>query len=298
MSGEDKTPPKTLKEVVREQVTATPKPQVNEKNEGISSEDSKVETNAGEPIYESGIDISDIPEQERTRLVPLLKKKAKLLEDGYQKKFSEVASFKKAQDDLIKSGLSVEEARNVLSEYIEKKRNPATDTEKKKDAVHTLNKLMDGADYATKEQLQTLRQIILEETSADELRKEISELKRLVSEMAGETTETKRQRVNEHMNVLKEKYGNELIEKYADNFYDAHIRVGIPMPRLLQSIIPIEEIEQAILSKQRKPLTKEKKDAISSPASDVSSPIERIEKIETKGRTYRDVIKDLLVAKK
>ncbi len=113
MSNQDTTLKDTLMEVIggnKDTAIATE----GETKEGISGEDTEGETKSGEtPEYVSGIDISDIPEQDRPRIKELLSKKANLLEQGYQGKFKEIAEFKKAQDELVRAGLTTTEARDV-----------------------------------------------------------------------------------------------------------------------------------------------------------------------------------------
>mgnify|MGYP001583588945 FL=1 len=146
MSDQDKTLKETLTEALSGNKDTT-KVAEGETKQGISGEETEAETKSGETAeYVSGIDISDIPEQDRPRIKDLLSKKAKLLEDGYQGKFKEVAEFKNAQEELVKAGLTTAEARDVLIKHIEQKRNPqpATTTEKK-DALKTLDKLINEA---------------------------------------------------------------------------------------------------------------------------------------------------------
>ena len=294
MSVENKTLQETVGSVVGKQ-DANKDNQSSETQEGMSQETQSGETQSGgTPDYVSGIDISDIPEQDRPKFKEKLALKAKLLEDGYQPKFQEVAQLKKAQEELVKMGLGVDEAYDVLAKHIEQRRNPVVTTEKKKEAVKTLDNLLEKAPYDQRPALEQMRQIILEETNVGELRKEITDLRTLVKGLQGDNVSTKQTRVNQFIDGLSSKYPKELVEKYRANMVDAHLRYNIPTGRILQTVVPLDELEQAILSKGKKPLTKEKKDAITSNPSGVASPTE---KIDIKSKNLKGVIADLLSKK-
>lgn len=289
MSGDDKNLQETVSEALKE-TQETLKTEETETKEELS-EETTGETEAGEtPDYVSGIDISDIPEQDRPKFKEKLLQKASLLEKGYQEKFKEVASFKKAQDELIRQGLTVEEAQNVLIEYLERKRNPEKSTQKK-EAIKTLDKLLETVSYEQRPAMEQLRKIILEETEVDKLRQEIKQLNELVGELRGETTTSKTQRVSQYVDSLIPKFGRNLIDKYREEFVNAHLAYKIPLEKLIQSVVPFDELEQAILTKGKKPLTEEKKAGITSKPSGVSS---ATEKIDIKSTKLVDVIKHVL----
>lgn len=294
MSEENKTLQETVGEVVG-------KPEANKDNkttetkEGMSQETQSEETKTGDtPDYVSGIDISDIPEQDRPKFKEKLALKAKLLEDGYNVKFQEVAKLRNAQEELVKMGLGVEEAYDVLSKHVEQRRNPVKTTEKKKEAIGTLDTLIEKAPYEQKPALEQMRKIILEETNVGELQKEVKSLKDIIKGIQGESLNTKQTKVNSHIDDLSSKYPKELVEKYRANMVDAHLRFNIPLKRVLQSVVPLEELEQAILTKGKKPLTKEKKEAISSSPSGVTSS----ETVDVKSKNWKDTITTLLKTKK
>ena len=295
MSEENKTLQETVGSVVgKQEANKDDKPAETE--EGMSRETQSGETKTGEtPDYVSGIDISDIPEQDRPKFKEKLALKAKLLEDGYQPKFQEVAQLKKAQDELVKMGLSVDEAYDVLAKHIEQRRSPKVATEKKKEAVKTLDDLLEKAPYDQRPALEQMRKIILEETNVGELRKEITDLRALVKGLSGDNTSAKQTKVNQFVDDLSSKYPKDLVDKYRANMVDAHLRYNIPLGRILQSVVPLDELEQAILSKGKKPLTKEKKEAIVSDPSGVTS---AAEKIDIKSNSLKDVISNILKAKK
>ncbi len=298
MSEENKTLQETVSTVI-EKPKANLNAEITETKEGMSQETQPVETKSGETTdYVSGIDISDVPEQDRTRIRDLLTKKAKLLEDGYQPKFQEVAKLKKAQEELVNMGLSVDDAYDVLAKHMEKKRNPVQitkDTETKKDAVKTLDGLLKDAPFEQRPALEQMRKIILEETNVGELRKEVADLKTVLASLQGDNATSKQSKVKQFINDLSTKYPKDLVEKYRAEMVNAHLQYNLPLGRLLQSIVPLDELEQAILTRGKKPLTKEKKDAIVSNSSGVTS---AAEKIDVKSKSLKGVITDLLKIKK
>ena len=287
MSDQDKTLKETLMEAIggnKETAVAS----TNETEQGISGEGASGETKTGEtPEYVSGIDISDIPEQDRPRIKELLSKKAKLLEDGYQGKFKEVSEFKKAQDELVRSGLSVSEARDVLNKHLEQKRNPVTATEKK-DALKTLDKLLEQAPYEQKAALEQMRTIISEETDLPDIKKKIENIEKALGVYQSSAMESRKKQVDTDLTVLSDKYGKDLIDKYRDVIAERGMQYpAIPISKILQIEIPMEEIEQAILTKGKKPLTQEKKNAMTSNPSGVTS---AGEKVDIKKSSYADLL--------
>lgn len=262
------------------------------------TQDRQAETKAGEtaqPDYESGIDFSDIPEQERAKVKEKFKLKAKLLEDGYQAKFKEVATFKKAQEELVKMGLSTDEAYDVLVKHIETKRNPQKTTEQKKEAVRTLDKLINDSPSDQRSALEQMRQIILEETEVGELKKQIGELTGLVKMLSGKHQENRRSEVNSELDKLSEVYGKEVVDKYRDTVLDISMRFPNESIKKILFHEASDDLEKSFLEKKEKkenkqPLTQEKKNAISSSGSGVSGAGEMI---ETKGKSFAQLIKDV-----
>lgn len=280
----------TLKDVLREvkgETIGTPASN-KETSEGASKETG--ETKSGDtPEYVSGINISELPEQERAVAKKVLSEKAKLLESGYQKKFQEVAGYKKEKEDLVKMGLTQEEAVSVLREHIQKKQNPASVTADKKDAVKTLDKLINDAPYEQRQPLEQMRQIILEETSANELRKEIAELKQAVTYFRGKDMQLGEQTLKSDLTSLEQKFGKEFIEKYSDLVTDEWRKYPNSKAKdILKYVVPDDEYEQALLSKKTK--TKEKLEASASGGSGVTSSSEAI---DTKGK-WRDTLKQIM----
>ena len=287
MSEQDKTLNETVAEAMGgNKETAAAK--ATETEQGISSEkETEGETQSGgTPEYVSGIDISDIPEQDRPRIKELLSKKAGLLEKGYLDKFKEVAEFKKAQDDLVKAGLSLSEARDVLNRHIEQKRNPTPS--EKKEALKTLDKLIGEAPIEQRGALEQMRTIIKEETGVSELSKKVEQMEKLLGIYQATAMDSRQKQVEADLSKFSEKYGKELVEKYRDVITERALQhPTLPVNKIFQYEVPFEEIEQVILSKGKKPLTEDKKNAITSPASKITS---AVEKIDIKKSSFQDIL--------
>ena len=253
------------------------------------------ETNTGETAekeYVEGVDISDIPVEQRPLIKAKLEEKAKLLKKGYDTKYQEVAKFKKAQDELINMGLTVEEAQNVLVKHIEEKRNPNKTIEQKKEATRLLDKLMDGVPKEQREYLEQLRQIVLEETNVSKLMADIEELKKAIGHYQFRDRELGREQVNKDLTTLSEKFGDDVISKYQEDIVKEWERhPNIKTKDILKYVIPDDEYEQALIAKGRKTLTPEKKNAISSSRSGVSGTLENV---DVKKETTKSLIQKLI----
>ncbi len=283
MAGDDKT----LKDVLKE-AHSEAKPET--KPEGIS-QSQETETKSGEPVYASGIDISDIPEQDRTRIKDLIEKKAKLLEKGYQDKFKEVASLKKAQEDIINEGVSIEEAREAILEKARSKRNPPLAVEKK-EAKKTLDSLIDGAPLEQKESLRQLRQILMEETEVDSLRKKVSEMEGMLKGVSSGYADVRKKEIEVDISALSSRYGKDLVEKYHDVMVDEALRFNVPPSQVLRFRASDDELEQAILAKTTK--KKEKLEAVTSTGSGLTGSSETI---NTSGK-WKDVLRQVIKTQK
>ncbi len=290
MSEQDKTLQETVADALKSGNNDTAKADVNETKQGISVEETKGETQSGgTPEYVSGIDISDIPEQDRPRVKELLSKKAKLLEDGYQGKFKEVAEFKKAQEDLVRMGLSVNEARDVLTKHLEQKRNPAATISDKKEALKTLDKLIGESPLEQRSALEQMRTIIKEETGISALSDKIEKMEKLLGMYQNSASQQRQKQIESDLSVFSDKYGKDLVEKYRSVLIEKGLNYpDLSINKIFQYEVPMEELEQAILTKGRKPLTEEKKKAISNPSSGVAS---ASEKVNIKASSYADLLR-------
>ena len=287
MSDQDKTLQETLAEAIGGN-NDTASSSANETEQGISGKGAADETKSGEtPEYASGIDISDIPEQDRPRIKELLSKKAKLIEDGYVSKFQKVAQLDKIQKDLEKLGVTTEEAGDVLMKHIESKRNPPTSTEKK-DALKTLDKLLSEAPYEQRSALEQMRKIIQEETGVSELKDKVDKMEKLLGIYQQSAMEQREKQVTTELTAFTEKYGKELVDKYADVIKEKAVQhPNLSIAQIFRYEVPDEEKEQAILLKGKKPLTEDKKKAITNTSSGVTS---ATEKVDVKKSSYADIL--------
>lgn len=280
----------TLREVIGD--TMTPQEQTHQET---NQENESGETNSGETPskeYVGGVDISDVPEQDRPRIKELLSKKIALVEKGAQEKFKEIAKYKKEKDALLSAGMTEDEAVGVLKEHIHQKQNPK---ENKSDTLRTLDKLIKDSGLEQQESLRNLRQIILEETGASDVKKELDELKRSLGIVNNERANARVQSFNNSLNALSDSYGKEFIDKYREEI----IKQGLAFPqaevkRLIFAVADPDDIEQAALfkaSKKTQTQTQKKLAAISSPNSGVSGTAERLDIGKT---SLKDILRSVM----
>lgn len=242
---------KTLREVIGESVNN----QAHKKSDDKSSGNSEQTQSGEKPEFVSGIDISDIPEPDRARFKEKLEKKAKLLEDGYQLKFKEIAGFKKERDDLKKLGLSDEEATKVLREHLSKKTDPSKTTDVKKDAKRLIDQMKEEApDLETRKGLEKLEGIILELTNIKEIKDKVDQMEKLMGYVNNREISSREDNINKALDGLEDKYGKTLIDKYREdvvkqgkNYTDADKKVK----NILHAIVDPDELEQAILETKK-----------------------------------------------
>lgn len=278
MPGDEKTLRDTIAEAAK-QTQESSQDKVVETKEGISDGDKGDTQSGGTPEFVGGVDISDIPEQDRPRIKELLSKKMSLVDKGAQEKFREVASEKKRYENLI-------------AELEQHKAATQTATQQAK-ASKLLDKLSDQVPAEQRQSLEQLRQIINEETNVTELQKQVKDLTDAINRLQGDTVDTKRSKVESDLSSMDEKYGKELIDKYREDIIKAGVQYKAPIRQLIHAIVPADELEQAILEKskkgEKKVLTPEKKQAISSnPAS-----ISKEQKIDTK-QSMRDMLREMV----
>ena len=267
MTAENKTLRETVQEVIGER-NANPNPNIDSSSTGISQSQSG-DTKSGEkPEFVAGVDISDIPEQDRPRIKAKLEEKLKFLEKGYQPKFQEVAKLKKSLEWLGQQGITGEEAEEVLKKHIEGKKAPSSSD--KKDTLKTLDKLIQESPYEQKEALQNMRKIIAEETNSDVLRNEISELKKAVIYLTGKDMNINLREAEQELTALEGKLGKELISTYREKALEEKAKYpGATISKILKNIVPDDEYDQAILSKGSR--AKEKLNAVTNNGSGATS---------------------------
>lgn len=286
-------PNETLEETLKGVMEETKTPPATSQDTTQAKE--SAETTSGEPAakeYVGGVDISDVPEQDRPRIKELLSKKVQLVEKGAQEKFKEIAKYKKEKEALLAAGVSEDEAVAVLNQHIRQKQSPTT---ARADDLRTLDKLIKDSPYEQKESLENLRRIISEETGASDLKKELDEIKRTLGIVNNERATTRVQSLNDSLDVLAKDYGQEVIDKYKDDI----IKQGLAYPqadakRLLFAVADPEDIEQAALSKaNRKTQTQTQKKiaAVTTPNSGVSGTQESVDLGKT---SMKDILRGIL----
>lgn len=297
MTGENKTLNETISSVLEENQSGTSEAQENETQSDLS-EGQSAETKSGETAeYASGVDISDIPEQERPRIKELLEKKAKLLEKGYQPKFQKVAQLEKTLEWLKSEGLSEQEAADQLRSYAQQKKNPVAITDDKKKAVRTLDKLLSEAPYEQKQALEQMRTIILEETNVSDLKKKVEDLEKVIGFFSTSANQSRQKEVNLELDTtFAKKLGKDFIDKHRDTIVSMAVKYPTAsLSKIIKNETPDDEYEQAILANlgktTRKPLTDEKRNAISSNGQGVSIAKDNIDTKGSWSQTLRDLIK-------
>lgn len=226
------------------------------------------ETKSGDtPEYLRGIDISDLkdlPEQDRKLVMDKLEKKLELADKGIQSKLKEVADLKTVKESLAQRGLTAMEIDTAVSEYLTRKNTPK-DADKN---TKLLDQMIEKSDPETKEALSQWRKII-----AEEAQEAIKTLREELSVVRNETISTRRDRIEKEVDSLREKYGDELVDKYKNDLIESALKFKAPVRNILHSIAP-DEVEETILAKAnkgKKPLTEEKKQAITSSSTVTSS---------------------------
>jgi hypothetical protein len=294
MSSEDKNLKGVLSEVIGE-AQAKPQDQDNT-NQSELSNDKSGETDAGgTPEYVAGIDISDIPEQDRPRIKEKLEQKAKLLEKGYQPKFQKVAALEKTLDWLQSEGLTVQESEAQLRSYAQQKKNPAQVVGDKKDAVKTLDKLINESDYAQRPALEQMRTIILEETNYKQLQKKIDDIEAVLGNVNRSAVTSRQKEINTELDTtFTDKLGKYFVEKHRDLIVSTSLKYpNVPVSKIIKNETPDDEYEQALLARSRngkKPLTQEKFNAISSDGGGRSNAKEEV----LSGRTWSESLRQLI----
>ena len=286
----------TLREVIGETVSSPDKTSSTETKESAPVGTS-AETKSGEPAkeYVSGIDLSDIPEQDRPRIKELFSKKAKLLEDGYQAKFKGVAALAKAQQDMEAMGLQVDEAREVLTKHLESKKGKVSESDKSK-SLRTLDRLIDNAsDADQKAALTQMRTIVEEETGIKAINERLDRFEKFYQVSAIESANKRQGQLDTEMKSLEGQYGTELIGKYREDILKHGMPTNNTARRLLHAIAEPEEIEQAILANKTNKgvnrISEDKLNAISSNSSGITGSKEHL---DTKKLGFKDIFRELV----
>jgi uncharacterized protein YjgD (DUF1641 family) len=253
-------------------------------NTDTENKEVQSETKSGEtPEFIRGIDVSDlkdVPEQYRQLIKDKLSQKLELADKGIQPKLQEVAELKRVKEGLAKRGLTADEIDTAVNDYVTRKNTPNKEA---KENAKLLDQLIDKSDPETREALNQWRKIIAEESQ-----EAIKAIREELSSFRNESISTRRDKLVSEIDGLRDKYGDELIDKYKDTLIEAGLKYKAPMKNLLHSIAP-DEVEETILAKVnkgKKPLTEEKKNAITSSSNVISDQI-----IDIKKSSFGDLIR-------
>lgn len=287
MPGSDKTISETLIDAIESQKTNS-STAVKETNDTLSSGQSS-ETEAGETLEEyQGISLSDIPAEDRPKFVKKLEEKFKLADKGIQKKFQEVAPLRKALDQLESLGYTPETAMEVLSNA-KRSQTPQQVVSEQKKALRKLDEMIQNSPMEQRTQLENFREIILEETGIKDLRSKLEQIESALGMISNVTLTTRRKEINIELDGLASKYGEDFINKYRDKVVDVALKYpNVSLTKIIRNETEDDEYEQAILSRGKKTLTQEKKNAISSKSSGVSS----MDKVDTKSMSLKDLLSE------
>lgn len=262
----------TLREVIGE--TLTPQEnnsqETNESNVATSDETNSGETSGKE--YVAGVDISDIPEQDRPRFKEKFLQKVQSVEKGAQAKFQEIAKYKKEKDSILEAGVTEDEAIGVLRDYVASKRNTQTNTESKKETLRTLDKMIeDSGDREQQRSLENLRKIVKEEAGTDKMEAalaKIEQLERAVNYFNQDFSDKRVSQVNSQLNELTKDFGKDFIEKHREKVVSESVKYPKADPeQILNAIADPKELRKALLSNNKptvKAVTQEKINAITS----------------------------------
>lgn len=275
-----------LQETLREVIGETLKPQeTNHQETNDGSVVTSTETNSGETVekeYVAGIDISDIPEQDRPLFREKLLEKSKSIEKGAQDKFKEIAKYKKEKESILAAGVTEDEAINVLNNYI-KSKNTQTNTTTKAETLRTLDKMIKESPVDQQESLKNLRQIVKEESGSDDLKQaleEIKQLKQAVGYFNQDFSDKRASQVNSQLNDLSKEYGKDFIEKHREKVVSESIKYPKADPeQILNAISDPRELRKSILANAKqgnKAVIQDKINAITSNGSGVNGSKEQI----------------------
>lgn len=291
-----------LQETLQEVIGETMKLQETTSKDTTETNVNADETNSGETSekeYIGGIDISDVPEQDRPRIKELLSKKVSMVEKGAQAKFKEIAKYKQEKDAILAQGLTEDEAANALRNYIEQKRNVnQTTSQTKKEAVKSLDKMISEAPYEQREALTNLRTIIKEEGNTETIDKLLAKVEKLEAQVGyfnQNSSDARAIQVNSTLDDLSKDFGKDFIDKHREQVVLESVKYPKADPeQILNAISNPKELREAILSNQnkgKKAITNEKLNAITSSGSGINGSSEKIDVHKT---SYKDLFRNVL----
>ncbi len=292
----------TLKETVGKVVeetkeTSTPNPAETEKGSTTEGVDTKSgETTEPKKEYVRGIDISNIPEADRERLVPLLEEKLSLVDKGNQeareklnKEKSELQDLIQTRDYLAQRGITTEEVNFAIDNLMHKKTHPQEIAKTSK----LLDKLIEQAPIEQRPNLEQFRTIVREETGVQGIRDEVKALRDTLGAIKVGAAQNATARLTTELEQLSTSYG-ELVDKYRVNVL-AHANNpqarGVSAEQLLFMTATPQEIKTALSAKKSpSKVVTEKKNAVSNQPSGVNA----IEQIDVKKHTHKSLLKALI----
>jgi hypothetical protein len=289
----------TLREVIGESVNQTQKK---------SDDKSSSQTESGKkPEFISGIDVSDLPDNmTKEELKGLLAKKGKLLEDGYQVKFKEVAEYKKEKDNLIAQGITPAEAGQIVRDAIANKKNQTT-TEVKKELRREIDILKDEApDLETRKGVERLEKIVMELSKSSpeykELKERLDRAEKALGSYQNKTIATRVESLNEALDKLSgEKYDKDFIEKYRDKIIEEGKKYPeADVKKIIKVITDPDEETDAILRTKDKEVKKERsvKEKINANDSSSSGVTGSEKNIDVQKVSLKGLIRQVMTQKK
>lgn len=284
----------TLREVIGESVNH----QTHKKSDDNKSEQTQ---SGGKPDFVSGIDVSDLPDNlTKTELKELLAKKGKLIEDGYQVKFKEVAEYKKERDALLAQGVSIKDAAKIIREAVA---NSDTKSEAKREIKREIDSLKDEApDTETRKGVERLERVI-KELSTDspaykELKKDLDEVKKALGYVQNKNIASRVESLNQSLDKLSgDKFDSKFIEKYRELIVEEGKKfLDAPINKIIQVISDPEDYDSALLRTKTKEINKENrmKEKINANDSASSGVTGTDKKIDVKNVSLKGLLRQVM----
>lgn len=245
----------TLREVIGESV--------NNQTQKKSDDNKSEQTQSGrKPEFVSGVDVSDMPDNlTRSEAKGWIEKKAKLLEEGYQSKFKNVAELAKVQDELRTLGVSAQDARRIINDAVASNK---TVKEAAKEVKREIEKLEEEApDNETRQGVKRLGKVVQEEVENSPAYKKLLERLDKAEKTLGYVNQreatTRKESLNEALDKLKgEKFDDDFIEKYREKIVEEGIKFpNAPVNKILQVVTDPDDYDSALLKTKNKEVKKE-----------------------------------------
>ena len=275
----------TITETLKETTETSNVPKIETKEESTPKEETTAgETSTQEKEFVSGIDISDIPVADRPRIRELLSKKAGLLEKGYQTKFQEVAALKRELERLEERGINVDEARQAIDKMVYEKTKPS-DTKR---ADRLLDQLIQQSPDQ-RSNLEQFRKLVHEESDKDVLQAKIDKIEKVLASITQTTTVNREREVSSALDKLAETYGDELVDKHRVEIMRQAIMYPQTSPKTLLFALAPDDVEKAISAKKPKPVTQEKRNAVSNQPSGITG----METLDESKLSMKDLLRSI-----